>query len=224
VLKIVQAMPEARLFLQPVNRRVVTDYYTIVAEPIDLGTMMEKCRQQVYTSRHDFLEDFRLMAHNAMLYNGEFRDEVYQQACVLRAQAAVLLATHEAELGPAEQSLERFQPDFIFDDVKERENDRLRVGSTIQQRKGIVVPPAMDGAAQLAAQPSMKLEPEDFSVPPVAYLPELSAMLPGLPDMEDPPAADLPDMPSISSMPMTETGFTEVTEDRGQAMDTSADA
>ncbi|XP_035682645.1 transcription initiation factor TFIID subunit 1-like [Branchiostoma floridae] len=63
-------LPNTYPFHQPVNPRMVVDYYKIVHRPMDLQTMREKLRQRQYHSRLDFVEDVKLIVHNSTLYNG----------------------------------------------------------------------------------------------------------------------------------------------------------
>ncbi|CAH1267254.1 TAF1 [Branchiostoma lanceolatum] len=63
-------LPNTYPFHQPVNPRMVVDYYKIVHRPMDLQTMREKLRQRNYHSRLDFVEDVKLIVHNSTLYNG----------------------------------------------------------------------------------------------------------------------------------------------------------
>ncbi|KAJ3157765.1 pre-mRNA-splicing factor prp46 [Geranomyces variabilis] len=65
-------------FLDPVDTSVVTDYMTVVKEPMDLGTMEKKVRRREYKSLEDFKRDFNLVVVNAKTYNSP--DTVYYKA------------------------------------------------------------------------------------------------------------------------------------------------
>ncbi|KAJ3162482.1 pre-mRNA-splicing factor prp46 [Geranomyces michiganensis] len=65
-------------FLDPVDTSVVTDYMTVVKEPMDLGTMEKKVRRREYKSCAEFKRDFNLVVVNAKTYNSP--DTVYFKA------------------------------------------------------------------------------------------------------------------------------------------------
>ena len=52
-----------RAFASPVDAEEVTDYYTVIAVPIDLGTMADKVEAGAYIS----YEDFRWAAEHATI-------------------------------------------------------------------------------------------------------------------------------------------------------------
>ncbi|CAG8384428.1 unnamed protein product [Penicillium salamii] len=58
-------------FLKPVNKEEVTDYYDVIKNPIDLGTMEEILETDVdhYATPQDMVNDLKLMFNNCRFYN-----------------------------------------------------------------------------------------------------------------------------------------------------------
>lgn len=50
------------------------DYFTIIKNPMDLGTVKSRLNKNWYKSPREFAEDVRLTFHNAMLYNPKGQD------------------------------------------------------------------------------------------------------------------------------------------------------
>ncbi|KAG8144715.1 hypothetical protein E2320_013173 [Naja naja] len=57
-------------FHQPVNGKVVKDYYKIITKPMDLQTLRENVRRRLYPSREEFREHLELIVKNSATYNG----------------------------------------------------------------------------------------------------------------------------------------------------------
>ena len=70
ILNEMRDMPNVQLFLQPVNQKLVPDYYTIIRHPMDLQTIRSKLRTHKYVSRESFLVDVNQIVSNCELYNG----------------------------------------------------------------------------------------------------------------------------------------------------------
>ena len=66
-----RANPLAEWFLDPVDYMGLglSDYATVVATPMDLGTVHKKMERQQYMSTEDFAHDVRLVFQNAIAYN-----------------------------------------------------------------------------------------------------------------------------------------------------------
>ncbi len=56
-------------FLAKVNKRDAPDYYNIIKNPMDLGTMLKKLKAQQYNSKDDFAADLQLIWDNCLYYN-----------------------------------------------------------------------------------------------------------------------------------------------------------
>ncbi|TIB98529.1 hypothetical protein E3Q18_02027 [Wallemia mellicola] len=70
--KRIQGHKTAGWFLYPVDpvRDGAPDYFTIIKEPMDIGTMSAKLDSGHYASRFDYENDFKLIIKNATTYNG----------------------------------------------------------------------------------------------------------------------------------------------------------
>ncbi len=60
-----------KVFQQPVKKKEYQDYYAIIKNPIDLGTMKNKTKRNEYLTVQDFNEDMELLVKNSVMYNGE---------------------------------------------------------------------------------------------------------------------------------------------------------
>ena len=58
------------LFWQPVNAKLVPDYYDIIKSPIDIETIKKKVDSKQYKCRRDFLSDVEQIVKNSTMYNG----------------------------------------------------------------------------------------------------------------------------------------------------------
>nr|XP_016853318.1 PREDICTED: transcription initiation factor TFIID subunit 1 isoform X4 [Anolis carolinensis] len=63
-------LPNTYPFHQPVNGKVVKDYYKIILKPMDLQTLRENVRKRFYPSREEFREHVELIVKNSGTYNG----------------------------------------------------------------------------------------------------------------------------------------------------------
>ncbi|KAJ6623113.1 hypothetical protein B0H10DRAFT_2011228 [Mycena sp. CBHHK59/15] len=70
-LKKVLGHKHAKIFQHPVDpiRDQAPNYFDVIKDPIDLGTMLHKLEEGKYADRLAFQADFRLMMANAKLYN-----------------------------------------------------------------------------------------------------------------------------------------------------------
>ncbi|KAL4424337.1 hypothetical protein ABPG75_001638 [Micractinium tetrahymenae] len=71
LLRKAQKHADAAPFLAPVSAEDVPDYYTIIIDPMDLGTMEERlASRRYYITLNMFAADFYKMVKNCQLYNG----------------------------------------------------------------------------------------------------------------------------------------------------------
>ncbi|CAG8616131.1 9709_t:CDS:10, partial [Funneliformis caledonium] len=56
-------------FLEPVDTSIVTDYSTIITNPMDLGTMRKKVANNEYTTIDAFKDDLAIICNNCKTYN-----------------------------------------------------------------------------------------------------------------------------------------------------------
>ncbi len=64
---------QAWIFYEPVDPKKlnIPDYYEIIREPMDFGTVKLKLMQNKYLKFQDFLYDLNLVFENCIKYNGE---------------------------------------------------------------------------------------------------------------------------------------------------------
>ncbi|KAL2635148.1 hypothetical protein R1flu_006627 [Riccia fluitans] len=74
------------VFAEPVDAEQVPDYYDVIKEPMDFGTMRKKINKGSYTSVEVFEDDIYLICSNAMRYNGP-ETIYYKQARSIREMA-----------------------------------------------------------------------------------------------------------------------------------------
>lgn len=65
--------PKAWIFLNPVEPEAlgISDYFDIISNPMDFGTIKENLQHHKYLSMQHFLQDVELVFSNCILYNGE---------------------------------------------------------------------------------------------------------------------------------------------------------
>ena len=95
-------------FATPVNPNEFHDYPGIIKIPIDTGIILAKAKEHAYRSRHEFIDAFRQMAHNAIIFNGP-EHEVYKAAAKIRDAVVALANQHSAALDRAEKALGTFR-------------------------------------------------------------------------------------------------------------------
>ena len=78
---------QAYVFMKPVNRKTVKDYYDIIERPMELETIIKKIAQHKYNTRQEFLDDVNLIRTNCVKYNGETSN--YTKTATLLYEAAV---------------------------------------------------------------------------------------------------------------------------------------
>ncbi|XAR68688.1 hypothetical protein NMG60_11000022, partial [Bertholletia excelsa] len=69
VLDILQRRDTYEIFAEPVDPNEVEDYYKIIEEPMDFGTMRAKLHEGMYRSFDEFEHDVFLIPRNAMHFN-----------------------------------------------------------------------------------------------------------------------------------------------------------
>ncbi|CAN1153797.1 Transcription factor GTE9 [Linum perenne] len=76
LLKLLMSHRYGYVFNTPVDvvKLNIPDYFTVIKEPMDLGTVKSRMALSMYTSPQQFAEDVRLTFRNAMLYNPKGND------------------------------------------------------------------------------------------------------------------------------------------------------
>lgn len=90
VLKKLQHTSDSYAFWHPVSEEEAPDYFAMIKEPMDLGTVSDKLRAEAYTTPAAWKADVELVWKNATLYNGRKHAvtaaakhcaSVFQEAC-----------------------------------------------------------------------------------------------------------------------------------------------
>ncbi|POS77797.1 bromodomain protein-2 [Diaporthe helianthi] len=74
-------------FLQKVSKRDAPDYYSVIKQPMDLGTMTKKLKQLQYKSKADFVADLSLIWDNCLRYNQNLNNHLPRMANGMRREA-----------------------------------------------------------------------------------------------------------------------------------------
>ncbi|KAI1264666.1 bromodomain-containing protein [Xylariaceae sp. FL1019] len=78
-------------FLQRVNKRDAPDYYTLIKQPMDLGSMTKKLKSLSYKSKADFVQDLNLIWDNCLRYNQDGQHPLRRMANGMRKEAEKLI-------------------------------------------------------------------------------------------------------------------------------------
>ncbi|KAL6305105.1 hypothetical protein BKA93DRAFT_230818 [Sparassis latifolia] len=87
----VQDNHDAEAFLKPVSKTDVPDYYDVIANPMDLQTMLRKVKQKQYKSKREFKDDLDLIWSNCFTYNATENHPLRMCARRLKVKAEKLL-------------------------------------------------------------------------------------------------------------------------------------
>lgn len=73
IVKEIWKHKDAWIFYEPVDpaKFAIPDYYNIIKEPMDLGTLKSNLRQGVYEDPESFEQDMLKIFSNCILYNGD---------------------------------------------------------------------------------------------------------------------------------------------------------
>jgi hypothetical protein len=74
-------------FLKPVQKREAPNYYDVIKNPMDLGTMGKKLKNLEYKSKEEFVKDLNLIWKNCLDYN-TLPDSIYRKHANLMSQKA----------------------------------------------------------------------------------------------------------------------------------------
>lgn len=112
IINSLRDLPEAQMFLTPVNLKDVPDYRVYVDCPIDLQTIRQKAMHKQYENRETFLRDMKQLMDNSLLYNGT-ESQITVDAHILFSKCVSLLVQNEERLITLEK---RVNP-LLDDDV-----------------------------------------------------------------------------------------------------------
>ncbi|KAL8640046.1 MAG: hypothetical protein Q9228_002987 [Teloschistes exilis] len=92
VLNELKAMTEhSTAFLQRVNKREAPDYYTVIKNPMDLGTMTKKLKAVQYKSKQEFVTDLNYIWSNCLDYNANPDHFLRRHAIFMRKETEKLV-------------------------------------------------------------------------------------------------------------------------------------
>jgi hypothetical protein len=94
-----------KIFHQPVKKKEYPDYYDIIKNTIDLGSMKNKTKRNEYKTISQFTDDLDLMVRNSSIYNGESHD-VTLQGQKIRTHALNKLSEHGEKLQEMEKKVQ----------------------------------------------------------------------------------------------------------------------
>ncbi|KDQ11985.1 hypothetical protein BOTBODRAFT_34839 [Botryobasidium botryosum FD-172 SS1] len=87
VLNELRSTEHAHAFLKPVRRSEAPGYDKVVHHPMDLGTMLRKCKGHVYKNKKEFADDLNLIWDNCLLYNTDPAHQLRKDANFMRRKA-----------------------------------------------------------------------------------------------------------------------------------------
>ncbi|XP_021910584.1 bromodomain-containing protein DDB_G0270170-like isoform X2 [Carica papaya] len=117
ILDILQRRDTYEIFAEPVDPDEVEDYYEIIKEPMDFGTMRAKLHEGMYSSLEQFEHDAFLISKNAMHFNSS-STIYFRQARAIHELAKKVF--HALKMDP-----ENFESEFS---ETRRKNGRMRPG------------------------------------------------------------------------------------------------
>lgn len=121
LLSALKKHPSAKVFLHPVDLKIVPDYLQNIGIPMDLSTIEQNLKTSLYLSMDDMYKDIRLMLSNCFVFNHDY-DPIWMEGKNLEKYFEGLVAEHEARkesrlvisLGPA-IALERAATQQTYD-------------------------------------------------------------------------------------------------------------
>ncbi|XP_060584432.1 transcription initiation factor TFIID subunit 1-like isoform X2 [Ruditapes philippinarum] len=71
ILNRIKSVDNTWPFQNPVNKKVIKDYYDVIEQPMDLNTILKKIQSHQYQSKEGFIGDIQLILDNSIRYNGK---------------------------------------------------------------------------------------------------------------------------------------------------------
>ncbi|EPY50694.1 SAGA complex bromodomain subunit Spt7 [Schizosaccharomyces cryophilus OY26] len=78
-------------FLTKVSKRDAPDYYNVIKEPMDLGTMLRKLKALQYNSKKEIVHDLMLIWSNCLTYNSHPEHPLRAHALIMKKKSQELL-------------------------------------------------------------------------------------------------------------------------------------
>lgn len=92
----ISKLDDFKFFSEPVREQDAPGYFNVIKHPMDLQTMSEKAKAHQYATWTAFVEDFKLMCNNAMVYNQK-RSRVHKTAVTMLRAGIKQLQHMEAD-------------------------------------------------------------------------------------------------------------------------------
>ncbi|CCJ31354.1 unnamed protein product [Pneumocystis jirovecii] len=108
-------------FLNKVSKREAPDYYDVIKNPMDLGTVMKKLRNFQYNSKKEFVDDLMLIWSNCLVYN---------------ADPAHFLRKHAIAMRKKTLSLIKFIPDIVIYDKNGPDVEKMNFNNNDKEKIG----------------------------------------------------------------------------------------
>lgn len=108
LLEELKSSEHAVAFLTKVAKRDAPDYYDVIKNPMDLGTMLRNVRSGRYKSKAQFMRDLDLIWDNCLTYNSEPTHPLRRSVQVLRNKANHLL-TYVNDTNDVKEALTQWQ-------------------------------------------------------------------------------------------------------------------
>ncbi|CAG8501961.1 14006_t:CDS:10 [Acaulospora colombiana] len=158
-------------FAEPVDTTVVTDYLTIIQNPMDFGTMRKKIDCNKYASIDEFKGDFSLVCNNCKTYNAP--DTIYYKS-----------ADKLWQFG--EKAIERERDSILLEEEKQKASEAADTGSKKDAMYG-----STPSRASSVRQPrrSKKVDPRKLFYPDGSVIPfgDPSSLIPRPPSFGETP-------------------------------------
>ncbi|CAF4212142.1 unnamed protein product [Rotaria sp. Silwood2] len=113
ILNELRDMPEATMFLTPVNSRTYPDYYELIKNPMDLQKIRQRVLAHTYETREGFLNDIRQLVENSRQFNGEY-DQITRDAQTIFAACFQKFAANEDKLMKLEKAINPLLDDDLL--------------------------------------------------------------------------------------------------------------
>ncbi|EMR08800.1 hypothetical protein PNEG_02969 [Pneumocystis murina B123] len=91
VLELKAYTEHSTAFLNKVSKREAPDYYDVIKNPMDLGTVMKKLRNFQYNSKKEFVDDLMLIWSNCLIYNADPAHFLRKHAIAMRKKTLSLI-------------------------------------------------------------------------------------------------------------------------------------
>ncbi|EPS42468.1 hypothetical protein H072_3613 [Dactylellina haptotyla CBS 200.50] len=91
VLELRAQTEHSTAFLNRVNKREAPDYFNIIKQPMDLGTVMKKLKQLAYKSKKEFVDDLNLIWQNCLQYNADPKHYLRKHAIAMQKMTQSLI-------------------------------------------------------------------------------------------------------------------------------------